>query len=147
MAYDPRQIANLAQDFVLAALRCHERLAIAGKPNEMQRLSVPGVVCSAFAAELALKAILTVEGTPATGHDLAKLFDAVSLPVQRKIFPPMRLSEDQFKSKLRLSANAFKEWRYIYESAGGYIDYEFVYLAADTFLVIAMTLTDRPGGP
>ena len=147
MAHDARQIANLAHDFLRAALRCHERLPIPGKPNDMQRLSVPGVVCSAFAAELALKAILTVEGRPATGHDLAELFNAVSPPVQRQIFPLMpKLREDQFKSNLRQCAHAFEEWRYIYESAGGYVDYEFVYLAANAFFVIAMTLIDRPGG-
>jgi HEPN domain-containing protein len=93
----------------------------------MQTLTVAGVVCSAFAAELALKAILTVEGRRPTGpeHNLEKLFDAVSPTVRDRIYPLMSLSADEFMVKFRPCAKAFEGWRYIYESAEGYIDYIF----------------------
>ena len=144
--YDPRQIASQAQGFLVAAVRCHERHPDPGNPNQMRRLTVAGVVCSAFAAELALKAILAVEGRPATGHDLAKLFDAVSPTVRDQIYPLMRSSADEFTAKLRPCANAFEEWRYIYESVGEDIDYDFVHAAANAFFAIAMTLIDSPAG-
>jgi hypothetical protein len=114
----------------------------------MQRLTVAGVVCSAFAAELALKAILAAEGRPATGpdHHLARLFDAVSPTVRDRIYPLMSLSADEFTVKLRPCAEAFEQWRYIYESAGRHIDYDFLHAAANAFFAIAMTLIDSPAG-
>jgi hypothetical protein len=146
--YDPRQIANQAQGFLLAAVRCHERRPDPGSSTQMQTLTVAGVVCSAFAAELALKAILTVEGRRPTGpeHNLEKLFDAVSPTVRDRIYPLMSLSADEFMVKFRPCAKAFEGWRYIYESAEGYIDYDFLHAAANAFFATAMTLLDSSAG-
>jgi hypothetical protein len=103
------------------------------------------VVCSAFAAELSLKTILAIEGRASTKHDLDTLFALVSPPVRSRVFPVMRLGEDQFTTKLSSCAKAFVQWRYVYEyPAGLQIDYEFIYNAANAFFAIAMGMLDAP---
>jgi hypothetical protein len=48
--------------------------------------------------------------------------------------------------KFRPFAKAFEGWRYIYESAEGYIDYDFLHAAANAFFATAMTLLDSSAG-
>lgn len=110
-----------ADDFVEAYRRC-----VQGKNPSIDKygrtcysvLNIPAIVNAAFACELYIKSILA---TTIKDHDLAILFAQLDNEMQKKI----RQHVDNcfvghptysFDSCLKRAANAFIDWRYIYEN-------------------------------
>lgn len=79
---------------------------------------VPSIVCLAFAIEVGLKAIAFASNSPASGHRLDKLFEALPEADRKKVLFHSGVEESSFAQNLELVANAFVEWRYIYEQRG-----------------------------
>ena len=87
-------------------------------PNQFEMLAVPGVVCAAFAIELGLKALVLQKGVQAKGHDLEKLFSKLEPAQQTALIKAVGIAESDFNKELKATANAFIDWRYIYEAPG-----------------------------
>lgn len=133
----PRLVANpvaekahclhSAQQFLNASARCSEEgVSDAGF---IRPLIVPAVVNSAFAVELALKAMLLRSlkaNDPAPeGHDLDVLFKllapadqaALRMAVPVPMYPkPKTPSADPFADALLAHSKAFVRWRYAHET-------------------------------
>lgn len=114
MPYNPKVMAGLANSFLLAAKRCSEQTQLPS--GDMAWPVVPGVVCTAFAVELHVKAILTTEKNESTGHELDKLFSKLSKDSQSVLQQRLALTESEFSRKIHEVSGAFVEWRYVYES-------------------------------
>ena len=124
MPHDPRQIFNTARSFSLAANRSLEQRPLGQGQSEV--LMVPAVACQAFAIELYFKAIITLEGGSATGHELGSLYSKIRPNTQAAIRTRASLSEVELNSKLEEVSKAFVEWRYIFESQSAHMDLEFL---------------------
>lgn len=89
-------------------------------------LLVPCVVNGAFACELYIKGLLALQGDVITGHDLTKLFGKLSAcareDLKNSVGQKFTNSKDAFESYLNGIANAFKDWRYLYEGQSTSID-------------------------
>jgi hypothetical protein len=85
-----------------------------GKSNAQ----IPSIVCLSFAIELSIKSILFAEGNPSKGHNLKDLFEKLIASTQAKVIQQMGICDTDFRTNLLDVANAFAEWRYIYESPG-----------------------------
>lgn len=128
MGYDPRHIFNTALSFLLAAERCAEQRPL---PNgQFQMLAVPEVVSIAFGVELFFKAIITLEGCQAGGHNLFTLFGLLSNKSQSAIKGAIALDDEVFIRKLEGVSKAFEHWRYIYEKPSGSADIHFLQTVA-----------------
>jgi HEPN domain-containing protein len=79
---------------------------------------VPGVVCAAFAIELGIKAIALAKGAQPKGHKLDALFGSLDLAEQSALKTAVGLSDLDFQKEIKAAADAFVEWRYIYEATG-----------------------------
>ena len=108
------QAINSAKAFDLAADRCSESRPLG--ENQFQMLAVPAIVCRAFAAEVGLKALILDAGRTAHGHDLAALFRQLPENLQGSLIATVRLSQNQFHAELDGIAQAFVEWRYVFET-------------------------------
>jgi len=97
---------------------------------------VPAVVCQAFAIELYLKALLTLEKGKATGHKLSDLFGELSAEMQSKVWTSLSLSEIDFKHRLKADSSAFVEWRYVFESDSAKADLGFLTKLSNVLKVI-----------
>lgn len=124
MAHDPKRIIDTADAFLLAGERAMEQRPLG--TNQFQILLVPAVVSNAFAAELYFKAILTLEGGPASGHDLTLLFAKLKDETRIVIRDQMGLAEANFSDELGKVAKAFVEWRYVFEAGSIGINFEFL---------------------
>jgi HEPN domain-containing protein len=104
-------------EFHEAALRAgHEEK----DPNGARVIALrPMIVCCAFAAELYLKSLIQEKSR---SHDLDTLFKKLNAPTRKKI-------EESYEEKtgrdhrtlghdLEKLANAFAEWRYVFENDG-----------------------------
>lgn len=126
---DPRQLFTNADNFR------HTIETLTQLPGDV-RFGQSVVVLAAFASELFIKCIVTLEsGHQPTGHDLATLFSKLSGPVRAKIeklwdteFGAKRAAEldavekdlgvtipRDFSSLLRLGAKSFAQVRYAHE--------------------------------
>ena len=114
MSHSPRQMTGLANSFLLAAKRCFEPTQLPSGDRKWPL--VPGVVCTAFAVELHVKAILTIENNESMGHELDRLCSRLSTDSQSVLQQRLALTESEFHRKINEVSGAFKEWRYIYES-------------------------------
>lgn len=124
MAHDPKRIIDTADAFLLAGERAMEQRPVG--VNRFQMLLVPGVVSNAFAAELYFKALLMLEGGPASGHDLASLFAKLKDETRKVVREQIGLAETDFDDGLGKVAKAFVEWRYIYEAGSIGVNFEFL---------------------
>jgi len=124
VAYDPKRIIDTANAFLLAAGRAMEQRPLGG--NQFQMLPVPAVVCNAFAIELYLKALLTLEGSPSSGHDLSALFEKLQQPTRSVIHGRLKMNEADFAPQIAAVAKAFVEWRYIFEAGSIGVDLDFL---------------------
>jgi len=130
MSYGPKVMADVANSFLLAAKRCFEQRQLPS--GQIQALLVPGVVCTAFAIELNVKAILTIEKNESTGHELDKLCSKLSRDSQSVLQQRLALTESEFQRKVNEVSCAFVEWRYIYESQlDRHLDIDFLNRLAD----------------
>ena len=91
-----------------------------GLPAENGKLNalIPGIVCLVFAIELAIKSLLLADKNPSGGHKLDELFGKLSPVVRAEVIRHVGLSEEAFIDELQIVANAFSDWRYIYEAPG-----------------------------
>lgn len=81
-------------------------------------VDIPGIVNLAFAIELGLKASLFSHKNFLRGHKLDQLFEALPKIDREFIACHSSLGEEKIASDLPEVANAFQEWRYIYEESG-----------------------------
>ena len=125
MAQDSKQIANLAGAFSVAAERCREPRPLPG--GAVQLPIAAAVVCAAFSIELSLKSILAGEGTSARGHKLDGLFAQLSASARSKIVASLKMDEGSIQPKLVEVADAFVEWRYVYEQSSAHVDLSFLF--------------------
>lgn len=104
---------------------------------------IPAVVCIAFSIEIGLKAILAFESNGQGGHNLQKLFVAVSKPRRMAIAKNTGYDDPTFEAALAGVANAFVDWRYVYESNDGLkVSEQFLMLFASAVHAVAETLGD-----
>ncbi len=118
-----------ADSFWLAAARNMEQRRTS--PTQFQMLLIPGVVCLAFSVELGIKAMLLAAGSPPKIHNLAKLFGLLSQLVQDQVVAACGKPRVEFDMALDGVANAFEEWRYIYDVDKPSIDIAFLSSLAD----------------
>lgn len=112
----PAAALSIARSFRLAFEKCHG----SGLPSDhgVPNAIVPSIVCLAFAIEVGFKAILLGSNAPATGHRLDKLFEALPVEDREKVLFHSGVERTAFEQNLELVANAFVDWRYIYEKRG-----------------------------
>jgi hypothetical protein len=128
MSVDPKSVFLSAEVF-----RHGSQVLAAGLPNTM----APMVVCTAFSMELYLKCLITIEGGDHKNeHNLERLFRKTSAGSQdaiRKNYEKKRAIQDaqfaaakvparpksDFDHVLLASADAFVDFRYIYEGGIG----------------------------
>jgi hypothetical protein len=125
-------VKNSARAFWLAANQNMD-----SGPGQFQKLLVPGVVCAAFSAELGIKAMLLPNGSVPRTHNLKKLFLKLPQASQDRIIPQCSDTCEEFLASLGGVANAFEDWRYIYESASPSLDIGFLFEFADAVHVVA----------
>jgi hypothetical protein len=65
-----------------------------------------------------MKAILIGSGLPSSCHRLTQLFESLPEQDQKKVIFESGVEEESFHENLLLVANAFVEWRYVYEHRG-----------------------------
>jgi len=124
VGYDAQKILNTADSFLLAAGRCFEQRPL--RPGQFEMLVVPAVVCNAFAIELYLKAIITLENGTAKGHDLSILFARLSNKAKDILAKKLSIDETELKKKIDEVAGVFVEWRYIFESQSSNVNSAFI---------------------
>lgn len=135
------QAANMSRSFSLASQRSDEQRQLPG--GKVQWLAVPAIVCAAFSIELGLKALILRGGNAAHGHDLRRLFDALSEPVKLRITEACG-DAGAFDASLDAIAGSFNEWRYIYERDTTEIDAHFLRRLRDAVQLALGDSQDRP---
>lgn len=125
-------VKNSARAFWLAANQNMD-----SGPGQFQKLLVPGVVCAAFSAELGIKAMLLPNGSVPRTHNLEKLFSKLPQASQDRIIPQCSDSREEFLASLGGVANAFENWRYIYELESPSLDIGFLFEFADAVHTVA----------
>ncbi len=123
------QALNSSHSFYMAFLRSMEERPIS--PGKFQLLLVPAVVCAAFSIELGFKVLLLRADKTIKSHDLETIFNNLSLSEQTALVAALGLPEAQFRKELVGVANAFEDWRYIYEQNDVTIDIAFLSKLAD----------------
>lgn len=88
--------------------------------NGQSNAIIPGIVCLAFSIELAFKSILLAVSKPTSGHKLDQLFQRLPAAEQHEVILESGVDTQSFHENLALVANAFVEWRYIYERPGAH---------------------------
>jgi len=124
MGYDPQKILNTADSFLLAANRCFEQRPLG--PGRFEMPMVPAIVCIAFAIELYLKAIITLESGAAKGHDLWILYDRLTEQAKEALRKRLSIKHADLNNKVKEAAGVFLEWRYIFESESSNVDPAFL---------------------
>ena len=109
-----------ADSFWLAAARNMEQRRI--NPTQYQMLLIPGVVCLAFSVELGMKAILLPAGKPPKTHNLTKLFHLLPQHIQDQVVVACGRPCGAFEVALNSVANAFEDWRYVYDMDNPSVD-------------------------
>jgi len=122
------QAKNSSKAFHTAHRRCLEQRPV---PGGVAFPIVPAIVCGVFSVELGLKTLILRAGGKPAGHDLAKLFGVLDQATQTAIIKASGVPDPQFRSDLAGIANAFVEWRYIYEHSSAYLNMEFLGKLAD----------------
>lgn len=112
----PASALSVAKQFHRAFELCHGNGLVAtdGKCN----VDIPGIVNLAFAIELGLKASHFAHRPFIRGHKLDQLYAALPQMDREIIAHYSTLGEEKILLKLPEVANAFEEWRYIYEENG-----------------------------
>jgi hypothetical protein len=119
------QARNSSKAFKLAYGRCMEELSIGF--DQSQILVVPAIVCAAFSVELGFKTLLLLSNVEARGHEINKLFAKIPARNQDAIVEGVGIERGDFDAALVLVANAFTNWRYIYEKTDDvHIDIDFL---------------------
>lgn len=116
---------NAAAGFLETAQMLHGRIQHARQvgSSELGRLMAPFVVNASFSIEVFLKAIGEETGNVPWGHDLVRILDELPEKAQELILNASAqlagsYTQDgarPFPELLATSANAFEEWRYVWE--------------------------------
>lgn len=124
------QAQNSSKSFYLAHGRCMEQRPLSAQ--QVQVLLVPAVVCAALSVELGFKALILANQRAETGHALNKLFAVLPEDLQDAIVSAVGIARPEFDKSLGLAANAFVDWRYIYEKTEDvHLNLEFLRTLAD----------------
>ena len=126
---DLKRAKDTANSFWQSAARCLEQRRIS--PTHFNMPIVPGVVCAAFSIELGLKTLIGGSSTPPKSHNLEKLFSLVPANTQDQIVAGCASTRASFDASLSLVANAFEDWRYIYEQETVQLDMAFLQRLSD----------------
>jgi hypothetical protein len=136
MKHENWQIRLQADDFLNAY-----HVLVKNYGSETLALMGPSVVCLAFAVELYLKDLHhVVNGKARWGHNICKLFEALSEGTRQKVFSHKSISENPFMSRgdifstqyysstytaydrfidqLKGISDGFEKWRYAHEVDG-----------------------------
>ena len=120
---DDRVIFDTAVSFHQAAKRC--AVSEANGDGGYMSPTSPLICCLAFACELYVKALLASSSIPTRGHDLSKLFERLSATDKKGIREQYKVLTGReaaaFRRDVSEFANAFVEWRYIFEQASARI--------------------------
>lgn len=98
-----------------AFLEAHRRCDPEEELDDASKIAIPAIVCGAFAAEVALKALLELHGRSCRGHDLHDLFERLPSRIQLQLREGACLPLATFDRYMRGARNAFNDWRYFYE--------------------------------
>ena len=116
----PQRAFDLAISFHVGALRCFADEHLGG--GSVESCAPPGVVNLAFSAELYLKSKLSLEGKNGCGHDIGKLYERLSTASRRELetryVTLTGRSISQARADIKDCAEAFVEWRYLFENTG-----------------------------
>lgn len=156
---NPKEIFDHAESFIIASKAINQsavKYSLGGDPNEGIVLSLIAKFNHAFAFELYLKCLMSLEtGRYFEGHDLLKLFKMLSQETQDEIIKnhdtltvyrhPTRhgfgfSNEGKFIELLTEAANTFVDYRYVFNkpNVGNYnLDFPLKYLRS-------MILKKRP---
>lgn len=127
---DPNRMAISAHSFLLGARRCAEERRTSSGTFEM--LIMPQVSMAAFAVELYIKAILAkLDLQAARKHDLFELYHLLPSDTQLELFIGSGYARDEFEELLKSSADAFEEFRYMFEFDSIHISPGFLFAAAE----------------
>ena len=119
------QARNSSKSFQSAFGRCMEPRH--SGPQQVQVLLVPAVVCAAFSIELGFKTLLLANNSAANGHALDRLFRRLAEGNRDAIMRRVGLDEATFDKSIAAVANAFVDWRYLYEKTGDvHLDLDFL---------------------
>jgi hypothetical protein len=92
-------MGSVARDFMDAAYRSYMGFSREGK--QLPTISIPAVVCYAFAAEVHLKVILDTLGqSKVRGHDLNKLYVMLSAEIKAEVENLVDVKEPKFLVEL-----------------------------------------------
>lgn len=139
MDIQAKGISKLAQVFLIASNRCQEQRRLANGQLEMPL--IPGIVCMAFSVELNFKAIIKAQGNNARGHNLDDLYSQVSEPESTSIVTQTELADEEFRKKLAGVADAFVDWRYVYEHEVISLDVDFLRRLSNAAQQVSSLLT------
>lgn len=116
-----QMIFDVGTSFHEAAMRCSQ--TVQNPDGSQSSPTSPMICCFAFAVELYLKSLL--HESNARGHDLAKLFGRLSSVDRRGMATRYEILTERKLPQLRRDidnmANAFVDWRYIYEKSSAKI--------------------------
>jgi len=128
---DPDRMGISAHSFLLGARRCAEQSPITAESFEM--LIIPQVSMTAFALELYIKAILARLNLPAVRkHDLFELYRLLPPDSQLEILIGSGYARDEFEQMLKSAADAFEEFRYMFEFDAIHTSPAFLFAAAES---------------
>lgn len=117
-------MGSVARDFIQCASRAY--LDYSDQGRQLLTIPVPAIVCYAFAAEVSLKLLHSLQGKTVRGHDLAQLFKSLPAAIKADLRARTQWPEADFFKELGRIATAFVEWRYVYESAGRALNFLFL---------------------
>lgn len=113
-----------ALSFATTAAYLHERDLLKAPRNGLSL--APFVVNSAFSIELYLKTLHELQGSAAWGHWLLELYDPLSETTRNTVvrhalanakqYGVKLTTADEFRSYIAELNNAFRDWRYCYET-------------------------------
>lgn len=130
-----KRMYETGEAFALGASVLEEK----SNTQDCVRLNIPAIVNRAFACEVFLKCLLTLEGKEnVKEHNLKNLLEQLS--DEEKLHIENKLKRSQIPSKdcfgfayLDKIANAFIKWRYEYESLKMQINTGFLIVLSDIF--------------
>jgi hypothetical protein len=142
-AKDERKfMGSVARDFMDAASRAY--LGYTPTGQQLPTVFIPSIVCCAFAAELNLKVILLTQGKKARGHDLAALYALLPAAIKNDVRKLVNVEQAEFAKQLARIADAFVDWRYVYEAQGRSLNFIFLGKFAAAVASTALQLSPMP---
>ena len=114
-------IAQIADDFYEAYLRCRQGVTIQGDNRNYctHVVNVPAIVNGSFAIELYLKSMIKIKKSKMTKtHSIKKLFDMLEKDAKKSVVDKITKGKNldfTFQESIAALDDAFSFWRYIHE--------------------------------